>query len=938
MAEQFRIEIVASARQAQAGIAAIDSSLAQLNRTAASTNSLLKGALQVAGIGSVVLLVQRAAAALTEYADGFIQLQNQLKVVTKDSRDLAVVTDALLGVANRSRTGFEETAKLYARTALATRELGTSQADLIGITESVNKAIILSGAGAKEANNGLIQLSQAIASNRLAGDELRSVLEQLPVVADVIAKQLRVTRGELRLLGQEGKITAAVILEGFKNARAEIEEKFSRTVPTISQSFEVLRNSLVNTIGQLNSATSATAGFSEVLLQLSKLIEFLGRSAKLLGEATSGVNLLTGELAALALGLGSVAATNPFVAIALAAGGLIITIASLSKEFDLFFQKLQKEEEALSFNKVGDQLQKTAFQIDQLEAKIAAGVGGPTASALLDRLREKFARLSEESRKAVQGAARQAVDPTKEVFEKRIALIDAETVALGKARRERELDIDVLREQARLENSLKRELSPDEATKLRTSVAARSNTAETAKLTDSIREPAAELRRSLALIAQLEKEGTISTDEFTGAFNGLFDQLRKLTPLQAKLEDLRQEFKQLAKTPAELLARAGKASAGTDAAAQLKDLQDANRERAVQAELQNQINSARAQGRSDTEIEAGKGALEIQIRANAEQERTNGLTEQQLQLQRDLADQQKLALLPGFERSIQQQVLAQHDLTETQKEALEPSIRQTAALSDLGQLLNSLQEPSLALAQKQAEVARQQQEANDQFANGALNIQQYSTLIQELNFRAAQLSTTFTDGLVVALKQMSASLSEATIGQTLLTGAVEAAGSASAEFVQTGTVDFRKYALNIIAEISKIITQLLVLRAIQGISSAFGGGLGADFIGPRLPGTAAGGPVEADLPRIVGERGPELFFPGASGVVVPNDQVVSALAESGRGGQTTVVTPPPAVNVSIVNRTDPNEALDAMDTPAGARVIQNQISRNPAATRRSLGG
>lgn len=207
--------------------------------------------------------------------DQFQTLQNRLRVVTDGSQQLVEVTGQLLTISARTRTAVQTNAALFSRLALATRELGTSEAELLQFTESLNQAIIVSGVGAQEASQALIQLSQGLASGTLRGDELRSVLEQLPRVADVIAKQLKVTRGELRELGKDGKITAEVILEGFKAAREELATEFAQTTPTISQGFTVLQNNVLELVGAFEEATGAVAGFAEFLLVSAEAIREL---------------------------------------------------------------------------------------------------------------------------------------------------------------------------------------------------------------------------------------------------------------------------------------------------------------------------------------------------------------------------------------------------------------------------------------------------------------------------------------------------------------------------------------------------------------------------------------------------------------------------------------------------------------------------------------
>lgn len=280
----FRINVIVDPARAPEGAARVERALAKIEGRAVNTQKLLRDLFAFAGIGVAIRQ-------LFEFADAFTNLQNRLRVVTNSQADLERVTERVLGVANRSRSAFEATAELYSRLSLATRELGRNEDELLAVTESINKAIILSGASAKEANNGLIQLSQGIAANRLGGDELRSTLEQLPVVADVIAKQLGVTRGELRQLGAEGAITADVILKGFENARTELEERFAKTVPTLSQSFTVLRNNVIAFIGELNEASLVTRTLGDAMRFLGENLEIVVDLLVLAGVAFGALKL-----------------------------------------------------------------------------------------------------------------------------------------------------------------------------------------------------------------------------------------------------------------------------------------------------------------------------------------------------------------------------------------------------------------------------------------------------------------------------------------------------------------------------------------------------------------------------------------------------------------------------------------------------------------------
>lgn len=283
-------------------------------------------------LGSAFILRQIAA-----LSDEFVNLQNKLRITTKDEADLARITEDLLKLSNDTRTSFAGTATFYAKLALSAKALGTSEKDLITVTKGVNQAIILSGVNAREATDGLIQFSQAIASNRLGGDELRSVLEQLPFVADIISKQLGVTRGEMRKLGQEGKITADVIIDAFKNAADDVESKFGKTVPTIGQAFIVLKNNVVAAIGELNKSTGIFTTISRIILFVANNVDFLVKAVKVLVIAF-GPTLLLGAIFKVIKALNTLklaALANPFTAILVIITGLVAIMVQFGDEIKI---------------------------------------------------------------------------------------------------------------------------------------------------------------------------------------------------------------------------------------------------------------------------------------------------------------------------------------------------------------------------------------------------------------------------------------------------------------------------------------------------------------------------------------------------------------------------------------------------------------------------
>ena len=267
----FGIQVLVSTKNARAGTRQLQKDLEKtgaagekagrrasrgLDEVRKSAFNLEKQVLKLAVAFGGIFVVPKIIGLLDTYQ----QLENRLRVVTETSEQLQSAFEGLADVSQRTRSSLRGSVELYARLALSTKELGLNQRQLLGLTESINQAIIISGASAKEAENGLIQLSQGLASGALRGDELRSVLEQLPRVADVIAESLGVTRGELRKLGEEGALSAMTILRAFEESQQSLQEEFAQTQQTLGQALTQLTNEFIklgNSSGTVQVLTDA---------------------------------------------------------------------------------------------------------------------------------------------------------------------------------------------------------------------------------------------------------------------------------------------------------------------------------------------------------------------------------------------------------------------------------------------------------------------------------------------------------------------------------------------------------------------------------------------------------------------------------------------------------------------------------------------------------
>jgi len=231
----------------------------------------------LSGMGGVLatLGLSYSIVGAVKLADSYTLLEARLKLVTSSFGELEEIQSKLFEQAQSSRANYAETANLYARLARSATELRLGQSDLLNVTDLINKSILISGATAQEASAGLIQFSQGLASGRLQGDELRSVLEQMPRLAKAIADGMDISIGALREMGAEGVLSASTILGAIQKSGAGINAEFDKMPVTVGQSMTNSMNSIGKLIDKINDATGATRGLASTFQGVSKFIDSL---------------------------------------------------------------------------------------------------------------------------------------------------------------------------------------------------------------------------------------------------------------------------------------------------------------------------------------------------------------------------------------------------------------------------------------------------------------------------------------------------------------------------------------------------------------------------------------------------------------------------------------------------------------------------------------
>lgn len=242
-----------------------DTTTKQLNNIERSMNSLNRVSANLFKAGIAGFGVSQ----LKGFADGYTEIQNKLRLVESASISSAKGLNNVFDIALKTNQSINATSGVYQRFAQNAETLKISQAQIASLTETVSKAVAVSGASAGAADAALTQFGQALGSEILRGDEFNSVMEQTPALAKAIATGLGVTTGELRNMAKEGKLTMDVLVPALERAKESVDDQFNTRILTISAAFENLNTSTVKWIGELDKSTGASEAFAKAINEIA---------------------------------------------------------------------------------------------------------------------------------------------------------------------------------------------------------------------------------------------------------------------------------------------------------------------------------------------------------------------------------------------------------------------------------------------------------------------------------------------------------------------------------------------------------------------------------------------------------------------------------------------------------------------------------------------
>lgn len=244
----------------------------------------------LAGAISVSLIIEWGKRFL-EVADNMTQLQARIARLSTDAKTANETFSSLANIASTTGASLSDTTKLWETLTSSLKEAGATNAQVLNLTDTLQKIGRIGGSSTEEMANALRQFGQSIASGTIRAEEFNSILEQMPELARQIAAGLGISMGELRARMLDGKLTAEDALNAIQDRTSVVNAEFEKLPRTMDQAVGSLEVSFSKLVVAVNDATGASKTAVEIIDQLAKYIDFLGdkstsTSEKILSLAT----------------------------------------------------------------------------------------------------------------------------------------------------------------------------------------------------------------------------------------------------------------------------------------------------------------------------------------------------------------------------------------------------------------------------------------------------------------------------------------------------------------------------------------------------------------------------------------------------------------------------------------------------------------------------
>lgn len=270
------------------GVRAIDGMIGKVGSLAKSITTGIGGALVTAGAGL-------GAKALTDQVDQYSSIQARLKLINDGQQTVDQFNKKIFESAQRTRSEYSDTSNVIAKLGIVAGSAFKSNDEILQFTEALNKSFQISGASTMEQTSAMYQLTQAMGAGKLQGDEYRSIIENAPMLAQAIAKQMGVTMGELKDMSGDGMITADIIKEAVFSSMDAVNKKYKEMPLTFAQTVTQIRNQVQQDLRPTFENISTWLNSEQTRAKIKELTTGIGEAIpKILSFAAAVYNFIKG--------------------------------------------------------------------------------------------------------------------------------------------------------------------------------------------------------------------------------------------------------------------------------------------------------------------------------------------------------------------------------------------------------------------------------------------------------------------------------------------------------------------------------------------------------------------------------------------------------------------------------------------------------------------
>ena len=268
------------------------------NRSVRSGASAMDGLTRkVAGLVATYVSLQTVSKAM-DLSDTMTQTTARLDMMNDGLQTTEQLQQMIYQSAQRSRGSYQESADAVAKMGIMAKDAFNSNAELVAFVEQLNKQFTIAGTSQEGISAAMLQLTQAMSSGVLRGEELNSVFEQAPTIIQSIADYLDVPIGQIREMAAEGQISSEIVKNALLSAAEETDAKFAQMPMTWGQVFTSVKNQalmafqpVLDKINEIANnpdfqvfASNAVGALSTIAMYLLQIMEFAGMVATFIGE------------------------------------------------------------------------------------------------------------------------------------------------------------------------------------------------------------------------------------------------------------------------------------------------------------------------------------------------------------------------------------------------------------------------------------------------------------------------------------------------------------------------------------------------------------------------------------------------------------------------------------------------------------------------------